>query len=342
MTRAASELTLDEVWDYARCPYRHFWRHQARIAPPPTARGLVEEHMRLALSLYYSGSENRPAEDSKQVDLMACLGSAWRATIEGWGAGHGMWTLLVEFAAVRARVSELSFNAQASDSDGAGVRATVPDAQPRSRGGHGPSASEAHLPELAMELKERLSGAPVLVSEDYGVAEALADSVEIVQRNRWPDPGEIAGIGFPYVVELLGGRRLEATADLVRRAGDGAVTVEVHEYDRSDSLPLALLRRDLRVVAALHGQGEGWAEVRDVVYRDVQLGKAVRISRGPSSGRLLAAVIGAEAGIRHQVYVPRLAVEPRECQSCSFLALCTNGHDILDTMDATLLGAVRR
>ncbi len=336
------ELTLAEVWAYARCPFRYFWRYKARIVPPPTAWGLVEENVRRALCLYYGDAEGGPEGRSDQPELTECLEAVWRARIEGWGGGDGTWAILVEFASTRARVLESFLDGRAAKPDGARFKAPGLDVQAEMNAEHKRRATKAGIAILARQLGERLCQAPVRVTEEYGVAQAFADSVEIVERNTWPSPDTVDGIESPYEVELVGECRLKATADLVIGTGEGEVTIEVHDYDRPECLPVALVRRDLRVVAARYARSKEWNGVRGVVHRHVRSGATVGVSGGSGTGRLLTAVIGAAAGIRHQVYVPRLAVQSRSCLSCPFHELCTNDQDVLDTLDPTLLGALRR
>jgi hypothetical protein len=174
------------------------------------------------------------------------------------------------------------------------------------------------------------------------VLEAFAQSIAVIERNRWPARDVVEGVGSPYEVGLIDDRAMKATADLVLRTENGAVTIEVHDYEKPMIPPLALVRRDLRVVAAAHASSQAWTSVQEVVYRHMQSGTMVCISAAAGTGRLLTALIGAAEGIRHRVYVPRLAVEPRACRSCPYEELCTQDHqDILDTLDPTLLGATR-
>ena len=81
-------------------------------------------------------------------------------------------------------------------------------------------------------------------------------------------------------------------------------------------------------------------EVERVIFRHLRSGETVPVSRSSGSGRLLAAVIAAAAGVRHRVYVPRLAARSGECLSCEYYGLCVGEHDVLDTLDATLLAEI--
>ena len=329
-------IAVAEVWAYVRCPFRHFWRYQARIAPPPTARGLAEEHVRRALSKYYAHAGGGAAREPESPSLMACVGAVWRRTVEEWGCGLSAWDLLVEFAAARARVVEPFLAGRITKPDGSPYKVPEMSAEYRRR------ASSAGLPALKRRLEGVLSQAPVLVDEAYGVTDAFADSVEIVERNAWPVRHEVLGVAHPYEVDLIGEHTLKGTADLVIDAGDGAVRLEVHDYDRSVCLPVRFLRRDLRVVAAHHASCQSWNRVEEVVYRHMQSGTTVRIPQAADAGRLLTAALTAVEGIRHEVYVPRLAVQSRDCLSCSYYQLCIDERDVLDTLAPTLLAAARR
>ncbi len=329
-------IAVAEVWAYARCPFRHFWRYEARIAPPPTARGLVEEHVRRALSSHYAHAGDEAAGEPEAESLMASVGAAWRRTVDEWGCAGGTWDLLVEFAAVRARVLEPFLAGRITKPDGSSYKVPEMSAEYKRR------ASRAGLPALVRRLDGLLSQAPVLVDAGYGVADAFADSVEIVERNAWPARRDVLGVAFPHEVALIGGHLLKGTADLVTDAGDGAVRLEVHDYDRPVCLPVGLLRRDLRVVAAQHASCQAWNRVEEVVYRHMRSGATVRIPRAADAGRLLTAALSAVEGIRHEVYVPRLAVQSRDCLSCSYYQLCIDERDVLDTLAPTLLAAARR
>lgn len=325
MERNNSPLTLAELWAYACCPYRYFWRYVARIAPAQTARGLVEATVRQASSMYYGKGGD---------DLVQCVGLTWREMVQEWECAQDTWDLLVDFAATRARVLEPFVSGRVTKRDG--TRYKVPEMSKKYKR----KAGEAGLPQLGAQLDERLARAPVRADEDYGLAHAFSDSVEIASRSAWPALNAVVGADLPYEVELTDGYTLEGRAELVTRAGEREVNIEVHDYDRPVCLPVALLRRDLRVVAGLHAQSREWAAVHSVVYRHMRSGASVSIGRLPGTGRLLTALVGAAAGIRHHVYVPRLAVQSRECLSCPFQTLCTDGPDVLDTLDPTLLAEI--
>ncbi|MEA3376447.1 MAG: hypothetical protein U9R72_09685 [Chloroflexota bacterium] len=331
-----SPLTLAELWAYACCPYRYFWRYVARIAPAQTARGLVEATVRQASSTYYGKGEvpQGPYATRGGDDLVQCVGRTWREMVREWGCAQETWDLLVDFATRRARVLEPFVSGRVTKRDG--TRYKVPEMSKK----YERRAREAGLPQLGAQLDERLANAPVRADEDYSLARAFSDSVEIASRSTWPGVNAVVGADLPYEVELTDGHTLEGRAELVTRAAGREVNVEVHDYDRPVCLPVALLRRDLRVVAGLHAQSREWAGVRSVVYRHMRSGASVSIRRPPGKGRLLTALVGVAAGIRHHVYVPRLAVQSRECLSCPFQTLCTDGPDVLDTLDPTLLAEI--
>jgi len=321
--RKREKLSVAEVWAYARCPYEHFWRYVARIAPPPTARGLVEQALHQALSAYYGGqSEN----------MVQGVGQAWQGRLEEWGYTDDTWDLLVKFATVRARVLEPFLSGRMVKRDGSRYKV------PQMSNEYKRLAMDAGLPHLAARLDERLTGAPVYTDEGYTIPDAFSDSVEIASRNTWPVPEGVIGVDVPFKVNLTDGLTLNGMADLVTRGGGGQVGIEVHDYGPVCP-PVTVVRRDLRVVAALHASGE-WARVHRVVFRHLRSGATVSVFRLPGTGRLLTAAVAAAAGIRHRVYVPRLAAQSRECLTCSFYGLCTDGHDVLNTLDPTLLAGI--
>jgi hypothetical protein len=317
------KLTVAEVWAYARCSYEHFWRYVARIAPPSTARGLVEQVLNQAVSAYCGGEcEN----------IVQGVGQAWRGRLEEWGYTNDTWDLLVKFATARARVLEPFLSGRVVKRDGSRYKAPQMSNEYKRR------AMDAGLPHLAARLDERLTGAPVYSDEGYTIPDAFSDSVEIASRNTWPIPDGVVGVDVPFSVNLTDGLTLDGVADLATRAGREQVAIEVHDYGPVCP-PVAVVRRDLRVVAALHAAG-GWTGVHHVVFRHLRSGATVSVSRLPGTGRLLTAAIAAAAGIRHRVYVPRLAAQSQECPACPFYGLCTDGHDVLDTLDPTLLAGI--
>jgi len=321
--RRGEKFALAEVWAYARCPYEHFWRYVARIAPPPTARGLVEQALHKALSAYYG---------RKCENVVQGVGQAWQGTLEEWGYTDDTWDLLVKFATVRARVLEPFLSGRVVRRDGSRYKVPQMSNEYKRR------AMDAGLPHLAARLDERLAGAPVYADEGYTIPDAFSDSVEIASRNTWPVPDDVVGMDVPFRVHLTDGLTLAGVADLVTRARRERVGIEVHDYGPVCP-PVAVVRRDLRVVAALHASGE-WAGVHRVVFRHLCSGATVSISRLPGTGRLLTTAIAAAAGIRHRVYVPRLAAQSRECLACPFYGLCTGRQDVLDTLDPTLLAEI--
>jgi hypothetical protein len=292
--------------------------------------------VRRALSSYYDHAGDEPVGDPESPSLIECVGAVWRRTVEDWGCGVSAWELLVEFAAARARVLEPFLAGRITKPDGSRYKVPEMSAEYKRR------ASRVGLPVLERRLEEVLPRAPVLADEGYGVADAFADSVEIVERSAWPARREVTGVGCPHEVDLLGGHTLKGTGDLVIDVGDGAVRIEVHDYDRSVCLPMRFLCRDLRVVAAHHASCHAWDRVEEVVYRHMQSGATVQIPRAADAGRLLTATLSAVEGIRHEIYVPRLTVQSRDCLSCPYYSLCTAGGDVLDTLAPTLLAAARR
>ena len=343
MNSTVPELALAEAWAYARCPLRYFWRYRARIVPPPTARDLVEKTVRLTLSLHYGGTKDSLNPDPDQPGPLECLGAVWRAMLEDWGLGDATWALLEAYASRRVGVSEPFLDGRATEPDHSLHGVPGLGAWDEMSAGQERRSALADPPGLAQQLRECLSRVPVRTTEDCGVLEAFAQSIAMIERNKWPARDVVEGVGGPYEVDLIGDRALKATADLVVRNGDGVVSIEVHDYEKTKSPPADLLRRDLRVVAAAHASSQAWTSVQEVVYRHMQSGTTVCISATAGTSRLLTAFIGAEEGIRHRVYLPRLAVEPQACRSCPYEELCTQDHqDILDTLDPTLLGAAER
>jgi hypothetical protein len=336
------DLTLAEAWAYARCPFRYFWRYRARIVPAPTAHGLIEKTARRTLAPYYDEDKKSLVAEPDQPGLLACLIAEWRATLDGWGLPDAARALLEAYATRRARAREPFPEGRVCKRDVSSHESPSSDGQVEMSAGHERRPAKAGLRELAQQLRECLSRVTVRTSDECGVVEAFAQSMAMIERNRWPTRDMVEGVGYPYEVGLIGDRALKATADLVRRIGDGAVTIEVHDYEKPKTPPADLLRRDLRVVAAAHASSQAWTHVQEVVYRHMPSGATVSISATAGTGRLLTALIGAAEGIRHQVYVPRLAVEPQACRCCPYEELCTQDHqDILDTLDPTLLGAAR-
>jgi len=319
----SEKFTVAEVWAYARCPYEHFWRYVARIAPPPSARGLVEQALHQALSAYYGGQcEN----------LVQCVGQAWQGKLEEWGHTDDTWDLLVKFATVRARVLEPFLSGRVVKRDGSRYKVPQMSNEYKRR------AMDAGLPHLVARLDERLAGAPVYADEGYTIPDAFSDSVEIASRNTWPVPDSVVGVDVSFRIHLTDELTLGGVAALVTRAGHEQVGIEVHDYGPVCP-PVAVVRRDLRVVAALHASGE-WSGVHRAIFRHLRSGATVSVSRLPGTGRLLTTAIAAAAGIRHRVYVPRLAAQSRECLTCSYYGLCTDGLDVLDTLDPTLLAEI--
>jgi len=320
---SSEKLTLAEVWAYVRCPYEHFWRYVARITAPPTARGLVEQALHQALSAYYG---------RKCENVVQGVGQAWRGKLKEWGHTDDTWDLLVKFATVRARVLEPFLSGRVVKRDGSRYKVPQMSNEYKRR------AMDSGLPHLTARLEGRLAGAPVYADEGYTIPDAFSDSVEIASRNAWPVPDSVVGMDVPFRVRLTDGLTLDGMAALVTRAGPEQVSIEVHDYGPV-CLPTAVVRRDLRVVAALHASEE-WIGIHRVVFRHLRTGATVSISRLPGTGRLLTAAIAAAAGIRHRVYVPRLAAQSRECLTCSYYGLCTDGQDLLDTLDPTLLAEI--
>ena len=279
-------LGLAALYAYARCPYEYLWRYVAEIVPPPTARGLVENTLHDALQAYCSGCGE---------GLVQCAGQAWREMMETWGYGDEAWELLVKFASTRARVLEPFLSGRLTKRDGTRYKAPEMSNEYKRR------ANQAGLPHLEARLQELLAEPPVYVDETYTIADAFSECVEIASRNTWPTSGVssvIVGCDVPFTVSLTDDLAVSGTADLVFGVGGqkGQVCIEVHDFG-AVLPPVPVVRRDLRVVAALHAEG-AWAGVDCVVFRHLRSGETVSVSRSSGTGRLLTAVVAAAAGIR--------------------------------------------
>lgn len=322
-----TSYSLAEIYEYAHCPYRHFWRYVARIVPPPTAQGLVEATMRQSLTDFYNNREGD--------NLLRSLAVTWQQKLLEWGCEREVWDPLVKFAVTRAELLEPFLSKRVRKPDGTPYKAPEMSAEYKRQ------ARKAALPQMEDKLNDRLVDVPVLVDENYTVVDAFSDCVEVVTRNEWPVPeGAVMGVGLPFEVRLTDGVILQGVADLVVEVGNGKVDIEIHDYDHPVCLPTTALRRDLRVTAVSQARSERWNGVRRVLYRHLRSGTKVSIHHPPGTGRLLTAAIGAAAGIRHRVYVPRLAVQSRRCLTCPFYALCSGKHDVLDALDPTLLAEI--
>lgn len=334
-----TEVALDDLCVYARCPLEWFWERRVGVNRPRTVTDLVPEALQAALALYYSGHAE---------SLGLAVGLVWRDWCEGWGK-----------AAITAELSRY-----------ARERAAILNRITRPDGGRyvAPEMTTAYREHLhtsgLVDLGRRLDGFArsrglLLPDEDNRVGSVLGDTyadclfaAERVSQNREnPLPARETVLGWqtPYQVALDNGTRLIGVAALVTRTmpepNAEAVTLEVHDFHKCSGLRASWASRDLRVIAASLAQpvvgttsAVTWERVARVVYRHWPSGQAFTFTE-TNVGHLLAIVTATIRGMESHVIIPRALIGYDDCRACAYRAHCWGeSWENLHLIDAGVLG----
>ena len=322
-------IELDALLDYARCPLLYWWRHRARVVPPPTAEALPEQAVRRGLRRYYRG---------RATSVLEGVLAVWREWLDEWGCPPGTMEGLRRYAEVESMLLTPFLDGSIRRDDG------TPYQAPRMTRHYWEQARAAGLPKMAQELRRAMREAPIVVAGEYDLVTAFSDAVLMALRYGGPerDPYGSVRTDAPFELAITDGITMVGRADLVVVRGEQVVVAEVHDYG-SHRPPAPAVSRHLQVVALAHAEGEEWGKRPAVVYRHMRSGTSVEVQQADSCDRLLPIVAAALRGVQCGVFLPRLAVAERGCLSCAYYGLCVTeeGLDVLDDLDATLLATGR-
>ena len=149
------------------------------------------------------------------------------------------------------------------------------------------------------------------------LGDSFANCIAMAERNApdLPSPAVVLGWVTPFEADLDNGTRLIGQADLMVRAesADGAVIVEVYDFEPAPRVRAGLAGRDLRVIAAALAQpssgqtesvGLAWQRVDHVKFRHWPTGQTFTF-RETNTGHLLALAAAIARGMRDHVVTPR-------------------------------------
>jgi hypothetical protein len=319
---ARSEIEMEEVLAFARCPTEHLWRYGARIEPPLNSDSLVQEVTRTGLFRFYMSESPSPLEG---------IQSRWRERLEAWGIGQAFDTLDA-YARARADILVLFLTGQISQPNGEKYR------MPRATEAYSDLYEQRGLLGLRAEIDDLAKGVPIILGDDESLADLFADTVEIALRWKKPLPSEIIGVEEPFQVPLPNEYTLIGHADLAIPDNDKGAILEVWEWS-SDHFDWTVWRRNLRVAATLRAQSDKWLDgVACVRVRYIRTGETVRIFGRNAPPWIETLLIAACQATRSEARLgaPRMAVSARQCKGCPYWKECTSedGWNILGTASA--------
>jgi len=345
------EFSLDELRVYARCGLEWFWEKRAGIEKPRTIHDLLPEALRTALAFYYGGHAE---------SLGVAVGLVWRDWCEGWGEA-ALASDLVQYARGRAGILKQFEEGRVTRPDGR--RYTVPQMTNEYR----MRMHSAGLTHLGRKLDEFARTHGLLAADDSDKADrpgsalgdVFADCMAAAEQvSELPARDVVSGWQVPYAVDPGNGIQLLGTADLVTQAlpeaGEGAVILEIHDFQKLLWLTAGWAGRDLRVIAASlarpspdsldrTGQPLTWTRVDRVIYRNWPGDKSFTF-RETNVGHLLAVVAATVRGMNSQVIVPRALTGYDDCRLCAYRERCWSegGWETLNLIDAAALGGAEQ
>lgn len=361
------ELELNDVWDWAYCPLRVWWR-KTGLAPDVaskqgrrTGEQLVKESIRSATRLYYEF-----AGRGKDIQFGKCLGLVWKGWLDAWGMDEATVSDLVNYQQTRRSILTRFEEGEITNREGKRYKKPTWTRYWRQMA---ESSGLAVLRKSIDRHQEEIGlGRLDLSEEEYhrapkGLADAFADSMDYANTMSLPDPEVVFGVDERLAVDLPS-VRLFSRADVVRSRGVARkrgrppkeetgenlkrrLEYEIFLFD--EELPTAYgLLRDLRVLAL--GQSmpvdlefeEGEQVVESIRVRHVPSGQEQEISPRLGDGAdilesLARAVI---TGIRAGTYVPRMVCGWRACGDCEYRTLCFSETGVMDAFNPPLMAQI--
>jgi len=357
------QLSLDDLWDWAYCPVRVWWR-KTGLAPDVSAldshrtgEKLIRESLHSAIRLYYRSTYK------KVRSFGECLGAVWKHWLEQWQLGEELTRALVDYHQLRrallTRFEDGSITdregkrykqptwtrywQEMSDTSGLATRRKLIDGQQHRIG----------MARLELTQKEQVQ-API------GLADAFADSMDISNRLKLPDPEGIFGVGVPMLVDLPS-TEIHLQADLIQTIGRGkrrgrpsnesGEQGEVHRVEVTLMLfdemlpPPYSLARDLRILALGQAQlKEEQAETKVTAVNVLHMHSGAQQQFKPQLGdgaELLEGLARAVVtGIRGGAYVPRMVCGWQACGNCEYRMLCYTDRGVMELFNPPLMAQI--
>jgi hypothetical protein len=358
------QVSLDDVWDWAYCPVRVWWRRTglapdvAELNGHRTGEKLIRESLLAAIRLYY-----RAADNGKAKPFGECLGMVWKVWLDHWQLGEEFTRALVDYHQLRREL--LTRFEDGSIKNREGKRYKRPrwtrywrelsetsglSSRRKTIDGYQQNIGMARL-DL---LDEQQFQAPI------GLADAFADSMDISNQLELPEPKVTVGVGVPMVVDLPS-TQLYLQADLVTTLGKSRkrgrppkeqsdkgkvhrVEVTLMLFDETLPSPYSLAR-DLRVMAL--GQAKLIKEKADTKVNGVNVlhmrsgeGQVFRPQLGDGGDALEALAKATVTGIRGGAYVPRMVCGWQACGDCEYRMLCYTERGVMELFNPPMMAQI--
>jgi hypothetical protein len=358
------QLSLDDLWDWAYCPVRVWWR-KTGLAPDVaelhghhTGEKLIRESILAAIRLYY-----RAANNGKDRSFGECLGLVWKLWLDQWQLGEELTRALVDYHQLRRELLKrfedgsiknrkgkrykrprwTRYWRELSETSGLASRRTVIDGQ------------QHRIGMARLDLSdEQPYQAPI------GLADAFADSMDISNRLKLPDRKITVGVSVPMVVDLPS-TQLHLRADLVTTVGkvrkrgrprkDDSDKGKVHRvevtmmlFDKTLPSPYSLAR-DIRVLAL--GQARLIEETADTRVTGVNVlhmhsgeQQQFRPKLGDGAETLEALSKATATGMRSGAYVPRMVCGWQACGDCDYRTLCYAERGVMELFNPPMMAQI--
>ena len=358
------QLQLEDMWDWAYCPMRVWWRRTglapdvAELTGRRTGERLIRESILSAVRVYYEA-----ARRGRDIAFGESLGLVWRRWLDTWGLGEDVTRALVDYHQLRRAMLRRFEDGSITDREGKKYRRPrwtrywreMSDTSGLSTRRKAIDGQQDKIGMARLDLTDEESfQAPV------GLADAFADSMDIGNRLRLPEPKGVLGVGLPMVVDLPS-TQLQLQANLVRDLGTGRrpgrpskdesdagevqkVEVSLMLFDEVLPAPYSLAR-DLRVLALgqaqlAEGKGETKVEGVNVLHMHSGEKQVFRPQLGDGAETLEGLSRAVITGIRGGAYVPRMVCGWQACGDCEYRILCYAETGVMDLFNPPLMAQI--
>lgn len=361
------KVLLEDVWDWAYCPLRVWWR-KTGLAPDVsgvkgkrTGKQLEEESIRRATQLFF-----RLTRQGKDLSFGKCLGLVWRGWLDQWELGDEVAKALVDYHGTRRRILQLFEDGSITDKYGNKYK------RPTWTRRYRQMAQEDQLPSLKSNIDRNQTKIGIgefdldkgdQYNAPIGLADAFANSMDAANRMSFPEPDSILGVGVKLEANLPS-VILVCTADLVVKKGtknkrgrppkgqagpSQEMELEYEIFIFDEAIPPAYsLVRDLRVVAlgqavptSLDLELEPSKKVT-VTVRHIWSGtrQEFRPKLGDGADTLESLSRAVITGVRSGSYVPRMVCGWHACGECEYRYLCFAEAGVMELFNPPLMAQI--
>ena len=361
------KVLLEDVWDWAYCPLRVWWR-KTGLAPDVTfikgkrtGKQLEEGSIRRATRLFF-----KLAKQGKELSFGKCLGLVWRGWLDKWELGDEVAKALVDYHRTRRRILQLFEDGAITDKYGNKYKRPMWTRRYRQM------AQEDQLPSLKSNIDRHQSKIGIgefdlnegdQYNAPIGLAGAFANSMDAANKMSFPEADSILGVGIKLEVDLPS-VTLICTADLVVKKGtinkrgrprkdqvgptqEMELEYEIFIFDEAIPSPYSLTR-DLRVIAlgqaiprSLNLELEPSKNVT-VTVRHIWSGKKqeFRPKLGDGADTLESLSRAVITGVRSGSYVPRMVCGWHACGECEYRFLCFEEAGVMELFNPPLMAQI--